>query len=285
LLELLTFESSDEVFITPKPVQLIERVLQLATQLNSIVLDSFAGSATTAHAVLKANAKDGGHRKFILVECENYADRLTAERVRRVINGYAFQGTQREELLRENLTFTSLKKVDKLLERIASIENQESHRFDKITKTVKGGLLIVEGEKKITERVEGLGGNFTYCTLSEPVDLDKMLTGEHLPDYGALGAWLFHTATGEVLNLAAINTATWYLGESSAYHVWLVYKPDLDFLTSREAALTLTLAEKIVKAKNGKRHLVFAPAKYAPNKTLFPLGMEYAPLPYALYQK
>src|SRR5205823_7738204 len=121
-----------------------------------------------------ANAKDGGHRKFILVECENYADQLTAERVRRVINGYAFEGTQREELLREKLTFTSLKKADKLLDRIADIENQEGHRFDKITKTVKDGVLIVEGEKKITERVEGLGGSLTYCTLGEPVDLDKM---------------------------------------------------------------------------------------------------------------
>ncbi len=54
---------------------------------NSIVLDSFAGSGTTAHAVLALNKEDGGNRKFILVECEDYADGITAERVRRVIRG------------------------------------------------------------------------------------------------------------------------------------------------------------------------------------------------------
>ena len=55
---------------------------------NSIILDSFAGSGTTAHAVLNMNKIDGGNRKFILVEMGNYADTITAERVKRVINGY-----------------------------------------------------------------------------------------------------------------------------------------------------------------------------------------------------
>ena len=54
---------------------------------NAIVLDSFAGSGTTAHAVLDLNKEDSGNRKFILIECEDYADTITAERVRRVING------------------------------------------------------------------------------------------------------------------------------------------------------------------------------------------------------
>ena len=56
--------------------------------LIDIVLDSFAGSGTTAHAVLNMNKADGGHRKFILVEMEDYAESITAERVRRVIRGY-----------------------------------------------------------------------------------------------------------------------------------------------------------------------------------------------------
>jgi adenine-specific DNA-methyltransferase len=65
-----------------------------------------------------------------------------------------------------------------------------------------------------------------------------------------------------------------------------VYKPDLDFLKSNRAALTLELAEKIGNdpERKGKRHLVFAPAKYVPNKTLLPMGVEYAPLPFALYR-
>lgn len=75
-------------FDTPKPVRLIERVLQISTDKNSIVLDSFAGSGTTAHAVLNLNKEDGGNRKFILIEMEDYAETITAERVKRVIKGY-----------------------------------------------------------------------------------------------------------------------------------------------------------------------------------------------------
>ena len=80
-------------FDTPKPAGLIQRVLQIATNQDALILDSFAGSGTTAHAVLKANKEDGGNRKFILVEMEeNIADPVTAERVRRAINGYSHGG-------------------------------------------------------------------------------------------------------------------------------------------------------------------------------------------------
>ena len=75
-------------FDTPKPFMLIEKILHLASDKDSIILDSFAGSGTTAHAVLNLNQQDGGHRKFILVEMEDYAETITAERVRRVMNGY-----------------------------------------------------------------------------------------------------------------------------------------------------------------------------------------------------
>ena len=62
--------------------------MQISTDKNSIILDSFAGSGTTAHAVLNLNKQDGGNRKFILIEMEDYAETITAERVKRVINGY-----------------------------------------------------------------------------------------------------------------------------------------------------------------------------------------------------
>ncbi len=75
-------------FDFPKPVQLIERIVRIANDPNAIILDSFAGSGTTAHAVLNMNKADGGNRKFILVEMMDYADSITAERVKRVIQGY-----------------------------------------------------------------------------------------------------------------------------------------------------------------------------------------------------
>jgi adenine-specific DNA-methyltransferase len=74
-------------FDFPKPKALVKQVIELSTVNNDIILDSFAGSGTTAHAVLELNKEDGGNRKFILVEQEDYADTVTAERVRRVIKG------------------------------------------------------------------------------------------------------------------------------------------------------------------------------------------------------
>lgn len=280
---------SQHGFDTVKPLGIVEYMLmRSATRGNELILDSFAGSGTTAHAVLDLNNADGGNRKFILVEGEEYADRLTAERVRRVIHGYDYEGMQREELYRENLNFTSLKKADKLIEHVTSIENLEAHRFDAIKKEVKDGKLVVTGEKRVSERVAGLGGSFTYCTLGAAVEMDKLLTGETLPDFMALGSVLFHMATNE----AFIPATAWekdgqgYLGESSAYHVWLIYKNNLDFLKSREAALTLTKAQALVEAKPGKRHLVFAPARFVSQKLLdeAKLPVEFAPLPFALYR-
>ena len=75
-------------FETPKPTGIVEYRIEQAMRGDSIILDSFAGSGTTAHAVLNMNKADGGHRKFILVEMMDYADSITAERVKRVIDGY-----------------------------------------------------------------------------------------------------------------------------------------------------------------------------------------------------
>ena len=81
------FQTTD-LFDTPKPSELIERILYMLGDINALVLDSFAGSGTTAHAVLNMNKVDGGNRKFILVEMMDYAESITAERVKRVIDGY-----------------------------------------------------------------------------------------------------------------------------------------------------------------------------------------------------
>ncbi len=78
----------ESTFPFPKPTTLISRLLQIAANKDALILDSFAGSGTTAHAVLNLNKQDGGHRRFILCEMCDYAETITAERVRRVINGY-----------------------------------------------------------------------------------------------------------------------------------------------------------------------------------------------------
>lgn len=80
------FES--KTFDFPKPSELLKFLFTVSTEKDSIILDSFAGSGTTAHAVLNLNKQDGGNRKFILIEMEDYANTITAERVKRVIKGY-----------------------------------------------------------------------------------------------------------------------------------------------------------------------------------------------------
>jgi len=97
LSDILAAESGDNLFVTPKPVALLERIMRIATQPGDIVLDFFAGSGTTAQAVLNLNRGDGGERRFILVSSteataeapdKNLCRDVCAERVRRVISGY-----------------------------------------------------------------------------------------------------------------------------------------------------------------------------------------------------
>ena len=81
------FQNKVLSFEYPKSHYLIKRLINLGSDKDDVILDSFAGSGTTAQAVLDLNKEDGSNRKFILVECEDYADKITAERVRRVIKG------------------------------------------------------------------------------------------------------------------------------------------------------------------------------------------------------
>ena len=97
----------EKVFDYPKVPSLIEYIINFLCDKDSIILDSFAGSGTTAHAVLNLNKSDCGHRKFILVEMEDYAETITAERVRRVINGYG-EGKNAAEGTGGSFTFYEL---------------------------------------------------------------------------------------------------------------------------------------------------------------------------------
>ena len=217
----------DAPFDTPKPTRLIKRILQIATAKDSTILDSFAGTGTTAQAVLALNKEDSGNRKFILVECEDYADTITAERVRRVIKGIR---TAKDESLKN-----------------------------------------------------GLGGSFTYCTLGEEISVEKMLSGEHLPDYDTFARHLVYTATGQAPD--KIRKARSHDGcfhETDDRLFYLIYQPNLDFLRSADSALNGDRAERIAKQarKKKKTAIVFATHKFMGQKELTRMGIVFCGLPY-----
>jgi adenine-specific DNA-methyltransferase len=273
-------------FFTPKPVTLLKRILEIATDPESIILDSFAGSGTTAHAVLEANKSDEGNRKFILIECEDYADKVTADRVRRVINGYPFKGNQKQELLCEKITWSVFeKKHAELLEKIAKVEAKHSKDFDKIKKELKDGVLTVTGERKVDEFAPGIGGSFTYCTLGEPIQIESLLTGEAMPSYDALARYVFYTATGQSLETVAKASADGFIGETDLFRIHLFYRPDSEWLRSNEAALNADKVEAIAKNNaTKKRTIVFAVAKFMSQKDLTEKRIEFCQLPYAIHR-
>ena len=213
------------VFDFPKSVELIKKCLKLGSNVGDVILDSFAGSGTTAQAVLDLNKQDDGNRKFILVEMEDYADKITAERVRRVIKGVP-------------------------------------HARDENLKN-------------------GLGGSFSFFELGKPIELESILSGSNLPTYKELARYIFYTATGEEFDESKVDEANNFVGESKDYEVYLFYKSDLEYL--KNTALTLERARTLGKS-NGKRRLIFAPAKYLDQDHLDELRIDFAQLPFEIYK-
>ena len=93
-------------------------------------------------------------------------------------------------------------------------------------------------------------------------------------------------ATSQPIDPAAIKQDTFYLGECNGQKLWLIYKPDLDWLKSSDAALTLARAREFAVSDQDKTHLVFAPARFVSQKILNDHGLkvEFVPLPFALYR-
>jgi adenine-specific DNA-methyltransferase len=225
----LTEILGEHKFETVKPVDVVRRLIFHVTDKNAIILDSFAGSGTTAHAVLALNKEDGGNRKFILVEMEDYADTITAERVRRVIKGVP--------------------------------------------------------TAKDTALQQGLGGSFTFCTLGDAFDIEKMLKGEALPTWDALARYVFYTATGKSLKEGTLKAnPDYFVGETELYEVYLIYKPDLAFLRSPDCALNSTKVEQIAARGSKKQKLVFAADKFMSQKDLTDKNITFCQLPYAIHK-
>jgi len=212
-------------FDFPKPSSLIREFIVQSTNEDSIILDSFAGSGPTAHATLRQNCEDDGKRRFVLIECEDYADNITAERVRRVIKGVP---AAKDEKLKN-----------------------------------------------------GLGGSFSYFELGKPIEMESILSGDDLPTYKELARYVFYTATGEEFDESVVDEKKNFIGESKEYLVYLFYEPNLEYL--KKTALTLDRAKSLGPYKN-KRRLIFAATKYLDQRHLDELRIDFAQLPFEIYQ-
>ena len=230
-------EGRDVPFEYSKPVKLIQYILSFMDDKNSIILDSFAGSGTTAHATLAMNKEDGGNRKFILVQCDewdkekkkevNVCDKITAERVRRVIKGVP---KAKDE---------SLKK--------------------------------------------GLGGSFTYATLGNAIDFEKIVKGIDLPKYEDLASTLFLQVTGQSFSKSEIDEKNWFIGETKKYRVYLIYKKDPKFLQNRDAMLTPDLLDKMKEdKKKGQKIIIFAAGRYVDSEYIDKAGAIFCYIPHEI---
>jgi adenine-specific DNA-methyltransferase len=288
--ELAEIMGRNKAFDTPKPVRLIDRILAIACGPNAVVLDSFAGSGTTAHAVLNANSRDNGSRKFILIELLDEANKLTAERVRRVIRGYPFTGKQRETLYECKLTWSEIQRGEGLRQDALAAKAMHEANFDSIEIKAEDGWLRVIGVRDVKGHNDGLGGEFTFCELGAPVVLEQLLSGEGLPGRQPLADYLAYL---DGIDLSSIVQHTvpdavkeYYVGSVGELNMWLMYLPDRKYLTSTKAALTLEVAREIRDSNLGGTHRVYSPAKYVGAKALRSEGIEieHVPLPLALFR-
>lgn len=193
-------------FDTVKPLEIVKYILNRCLSKESIVLDSFAGSGTTAHAVLDMNKADGGNRKFICIEMMDYADTITAERVKRVINGYKAEEDKEELLYDEELKPSNLNNAPQMLAdaKAAKKAAKESGAYDSVgnPKIVDNHLQVI-GKIKATEEIVGTGGNFSYYELGEPLLVDDKLN--NVVSTEKIREYIYYMETKQALPEAAAD--------------------------------------------------------------------------------
>ena len=186
-------------FDTPKPTRLLERILDIATDDDSIVLDSFAGSGTTAHAVLMANHKKHSRKTFILVELMDYAETITSLRVKKAITGYKASMKHEEEIYNKKLTIGKLSKAETFLKEANAVIEKERGNYAEISKPkLQDNCIKVIASRVADGRVEGLGGAFDYYELGEPLFLSEGNLNESV-GVEKIREYIYYTETHEHL--------------------------------------------------------------------------------------
>ncbi len=233
-------------FDTPKPTRLIERILDIATDENSIILDSFAGSGTTAHAILLANLKKHSHKKFILVELMDYADTTTAYRVKKAITGYQATMKHEEEIYNKKLTIKNLSKVDTFLKEAEVVIEREKDSYAEISKP----KLVDNCIKVIATRVsdgfvEGLPGSFDYFELGLPLFKEDGNLNEEV-DEENIRHYIYYTETKQPLTRKRENNS-YLLNTFNGTGYYFYYEKDrLTNLSLEDLSIVTEKAEQYI---------------------------------------
>ena len=162
----------DTPFEYPKDERVLRRLFETVTSDDDVILDSFAGSGSTAHAVLALNRQDGGSRRFLLIECEDYAEEITAQRVRRVVKGVP---DARDEHLKQGLGGTfSYFTLGEAMQRTSLLSGKDLPSWQKLASYVfftATGEPFEPGKAKQERWLAGKSSRFdVYLLYSERMD-------------------------------------------------------------------------------------------------------------------
>ena len=155
----------------PKSIYTLEECLKITIKhkKNAKVLDFFAGSGTTGHAVLNLNKLDNGIRSFVM--CTNNEDKIAEEvcypRTKNVIKGYKFKGTIKQELFTKDLDYKDFENNEKLLKEINNLIKSNEKKYDKIKKIIENNCLRIIGEKKVEKKTDPIQANLKYFKIDE----------------------------------------------------------------------------------------------------------------------
>lgn len=217
---------NEKKFDYPKSPELITSILQAISSDEDIILDSFAGSATTAHALLNLNRQDGGNRRFILVEMMDYADTITAERVKRIMNGYPFKGEIKEEIYSKKLTPKNILQAEAILAEAQQMAELSKDNYDKIGKPkIEDNCLKVIGTKVYTDQMEGLGGSFDYYELGMSLFNEDDTLNEEVGE-ARIREYIYYTETREHLTRKQDETYPYLLDYHNDVGYFFYYKKD-----------------------------------------------------------
>jgi len=153
-------------FPFPKSLYTVLDFIAGATRSNkdAIILDFFAGSGTTGHALLKLNNIDDGNRRFIL--CTNnensIAEEVTYPRISKVINGYKFTRKEKTIIFEEKITSKKLGEIDIILEKIELLKEEYSAKYDEFKIVIEDNSVRLYGNNRLTGKFIGFGGNLKY---------------------------------------------------------------------------------------------------------------------------